>query len=117
MKGVAEPMSRWGENLGAPEVCHVSGFIRAGFEPCRAFGIPMTPAPTTLQRFSALKDLKTLCVLYSGSPLGDPSQVGERYCRSWFPFSSSTMAPVVFNQRIVVFLHIRSNQSNPFAMP
>jgi hypothetical protein len=31
-------MSRWGENLGAPGVCHVSEVIRAGFEPCRAAG-------------------------------------------------------------------------------
>ena len=77
MKGVAAPMSWWGENLGAPEVCHVSGFIRAGFEPCRAFGIPMTPAPTALQRFSALKDLETLCVLYSGSRWATHPRLGR----------------------------------------
>ena len=31
-------MSGWGENLGAPGVCHGSEVIRAGFEPCRAAG-------------------------------------------------------------------------------
>ncbi len=43
-------MSRWGENLGAPRVCHVSEVIRAGFEPGRAAvaSIEDHPEPRTL---------------------------------------------------------------------
>ena len=98
-------MSWWGENLGAPGVCHVSEVIRAGFEPCRVAG--SSRGGWHPGRCSALSFETPLVILSPRWANRVPFQG---------TFSSTTIAAVVFNHRIVVFLQIRSNQSNPFAM-
>jgi len=37
-----EPLTGWGEELGAPSACHLTKLFRAGFEPFRASAIKQT---------------------------------------------------------------------------
>ena len=112
---------RWGENLGAPGVYHPQDDTAPDLSRAvRGASTEDYPEPNVCISGKALdqairtpgsnparsrsKDGNTL-----GAPRFSPYRVLDA-------FSSSTMAPVVFNHRIVVFLQIRSNQSNPFAM-
>jgi hypothetical protein len=113
---------RWGENLGAPRA-----------QPPLA--VSSAPDLSRAVRVASTEDYPNRrCI--SGKALDQAIRTaGSNPARShpwrWLcpgraeifalppsvdPFSSSAIAPVVFNQRIVVFLQIRSNQSNPFGI-